>query len=163
MRHRKARRRLIQKPDHARILERNLVTSLILYEAIRTTRSRARVIQPIIDRLISNAKKQETHNAIRSLNAFVMDKNASRKVMQVFCERYKTRTSGFTSVKAVGARKGDGAQLVDLTLIDAELGTQDRVPEVKEVKPKAAKTVKTVKKTATPAAVAKTEAAPSTK
>ena len=121
------------------------------------------MIQPIIDRLISNAKKQETHNAIRSLNAFVMDKNASRKVMQVFCERYKTRTSGFTSVKAVGARKGDGAQLVDLTLIDAELGTQDRVPEVKEVKPKAAKTVKTVKKTATPAAVAKTEAAPSTK
>jgi large subunit ribosomal protein L17 len=142
MRHRKSRRRLTQKPDHARLLERNLVTSLLLYEAIRTTRSRARVIQPIIDRLISNAKKQETHVAIRSLNAFVTDTNASRKVMQVFLDRYKTRTSGFTTVKAVGARKGDGAQLVDLTLIEAELGTQTRIPEVKETKVKAKKTVK---------------------
>ncbi len=142
MRHRKSRRRLTQKPDHARLLERNLVTSLLLYEAIRTTRSRARVIQPIVDRLISNAKKQETHNAIRSLNAFVTDKNASRKVMQVFLDRYKTRSSGFTTVKAVGARKGDGAQLVDLTLIEAELGTQTKTVEVKEKKVKAPKTAK---------------------
>lgn len=142
MRHRKSRRRLTQKPDHARLLERNLVTSLFLYEAIRTTRSRARVIQPIVDRLISNAKKQETHNAIRSLNAFVTDKNASRKVMQVFLMRYKARTSGFTTVKAVGARKGDGAQLVDLSLIEAELGTQTVVAEAKETK----KTARTSKK-----------------
>lgn len=139
MRHQKSRLRLIQKPDHARLMERNLVTSLILYEAIRTTRNRARVVRAIIDRLISNAKRQETHVAVRSLNAYVTDVNASRKVMQIFIDRYKTRTSGFTTVKAAGARKGDGAQLVDLMLIDAELGTQTKVPEVKEKKVKAPK------------------------
>jgi large subunit ribosomal protein L17 len=143
MRHQKSRLRLIQKPD---LMERNLVTSLFLYEAIRTTRNRARVVRAIVDRLISNAKRQETHVAIRSLNAYVTDKNASRKVMQVFCDRYKTRTSGFTTVKAVGARKGDGAQLVDLMLIDAELGTQTRVPEEKA--PKAKKTAAPKKTTA---------------
>lgn len=115
------------------------MTSLFLYEAIRTTRNRARVIQGIVDRLIATAKRQDTHVAIRSLNAYVTDKNASRKVMQVFKDRYKTRTSGFTIVKAAGARKGDGAQLVDLMLVDAEIGTPKAAPAKKETKPKAAK------------------------
>jgi large subunit ribosomal protein L17 len=133
MRHRKSRLRLNQKPAHAKQLERNLVTSLLLYEAVRTTRKRAKVIQPIVDRLITNAKRQTAHVAIRGLNAFVTDKNASRKVMEVLKERYKTRPSGFTSMKAVGARKGDGAQLVDLTLMDAVV-VSTRVPDSEETK-----------------------------
>lgn len=135
MRKQTSRLRLTQKPAHSRLLQRNLVTSLFLYEAIRTTKARARIVQAIVDRLISNAKRQETHVAVRSLNAYVTDTNASRKVMEVLRERYKTRTSGFTTVKAAGARKGDGAQLVDLMLIDAEIGT----PAVAEKAPKAKK------------------------
>ncbi|HVW66593.1 MAG TPA: 50S ribosomal protein L17 [Candidatus Peribacteraceae bacterium] len=134
MRHRKSRLRLTQKPDHARLLQRNLVTSLLLYEAIRTTRQRAKVVQPIVDRLITTAKKQTPHVAIRSLNAVLLDKNASRKVMEVLTDRYKNRVSGFTTIKAVGARKGDGAQLVDLSLIDA-VTTSSAAPAEK---PKAA-------------------------
>ncbi len=122
MRKQTSRLRLTQKPDHSRLLQRNLVTSLFLYEAIRTTKARARIVQAAVDRLISTAKRQETHVAIRSLNAYVTDKNASRKVMEVLKNRYKNRTSGFTTLKAAGARKGDGAQLVDLMLIDAEVG-----------------------------------------
>lgn len=132
MQHRRSSRlRLNQKPDHARLLQRNLVTSLVLYESIRTTRKRAKVIQPMIDRLISTAKRVNTHNAIRSLNAVVTDKNASRKIMEVLVKRYATRPSGFTTLKAVGARKGDGAELVDLTLVDRE--------EPKAAEPKAKK------------------------
>ncbi|UPA22811.1 bL17 family ribosomal protein [Candidatus Peribacteria bacterium] len=142
MRKQTSRLRLTQKPAHSRLLQRNLVTSLFLYEAIRTTKARARIVQTIVDRLISTAKRQETHVAVRSLNAYVTDTNASRKVMEVLRERYKTRTSGFTTLKAAGARKGDGAQLVDLMLIDAEIGTQ-----VVEKAPKAKKTP--AKKTAT--------------
>lgn len=134
MRKQTSRLRLIQKPAHSRLLQRNLVTSLFLYEAIRTTKSRARIVQAIADRLISNAKRMETHVAVRSLNAYVTDVNASRKVMQVFKNRYKNRTSGFTTIKAAGARKGDGAQLVDLMLIDAEIGTPvvEKAPAAKK-------------------------------
>lgn len=140
MRHQKSRLRLTQKPDHSRLLQRNLVTSLFLYEAIRTTKSRARVIQGIVDRLITKAKNQETHVAVRSLNAYVTDRNASRKVMEVFRDRYKTRTSGFTIVKAAGARKGDGAELVDLTLVDAELTPAvEKAPKAASAKATAAK------------------------
>lgn len=119
-----------------------MVTSLLLYERIRTTRKRARVIQPIVDKLISNAKRQEKHVAIRTLNAFVTDKNASRKMMDVLKERYGKRASGFTSMKAVGARKGDGAELVDLSLVDAVLGSQDKKEEGKAEKKLAKKTSK---------------------
>jgi large subunit ribosomal protein L17 len=138
MRHKAHRNRLIQKPDHARMIQRNLVTSLFLYEEVRTTRRRARVIQPLVDDLITKAKKQTSRIAIRSINAFVTDKNASRKLMEVLKDRYATRPSGFTSLKAVGARKGDGAELVDLVLVDRETAKKETAAAPKK-KPAAKK------------------------
>ena len=128
MRHRRSKQRLTQKPDHAWLLQRNLVTSLFLYEAVRTTRKRAKVVQPIVDRLIAQAKVKKPYLAIRFLNQFVTDKNASRKVMEILVSRYASRPSGFTRMVPVGARKGDGAQLVDLSLIDADIGQRTAIP-----------------------------------
>lgn len=119
MRHRIARNRLIQKPAHAKMLVRNLVTSLLLHENIRTTRSRADRVRPLIDRLITVAKTKTPSLAIRAINRVVTDKNACRKVMEVLRDRYKTRSSGMTRMVAVGSRRGDGAMLVDVSLIDA--------------------------------------------
>lgn len=144
MRHRSSRLRLNDKPDHSRSLQRNLVTSLFLYETIRTTRKRARVIQPIVDSIITTAKTKTPHIAIRAVNPLLSDKNASRKLMEVFTKRYSGRTSGFTRMVAVGARKGDGAELVDLTLVDADIRTNpsdakaEKVAAKKPTKKKAA-------------------------
>lgn len=118
MYHRRSRNRLKQKPGHARLIRRNLATSLLLYESIRTTRKRAKVVQPIIDRLIHTAKTQEPQRAIRAINAIVLDKNACRKLMEVFVHRFEKRSSGFTRIVPVGARQGDGAKLVDLVLLE---------------------------------------------
>jgi len=148
MYHKRSRLRLTQKPDHARLLTRNLVTSLLLYEAIRTTRKRARVIQPLVDRLITTAKKKEPSIAIRQINAFVTDKNASRKLIQVLAKRYAARPSGFTKSAPAGARKGDGAELVDLTLVDAQIGAS-ALPAAKKKEEKASAKTSTKKK-ATP-------------
>lgn len=142
--HRRAGHRLNQKPAHARSLERNLVTSLVLYEAIRTTRKRARVIQPIFDGLITAVKTKEPQLAIRYLNRVVTDRNASRKLMEVFKDRFSQRSSGYTRIVAVGSRKGDGAELVDLTLMDTEKVVA--APAKKEKTMKAAKTTKAPKK-----------------
>jgi large subunit ribosomal protein L17 len=117
MQHRKSRLRLNKKPHHARMIERNLVTSILLYEAVRTTRKNAKVVQPIVDRLITVAKKQEPRLAIRAINRFVTDENACRKLLEVFKGRYQSRPSGFTTIKPAGSRKGDGAELVDVALI----------------------------------------------
>ena len=105
MRHRTTRFRLTQKPAHSRLLQRNLVTSLLLYEVVRTTRSRAKVVQPVVDRLITIAKRKSPQQAIRAINAYVTDRNACRKIMEVLVGRYAKRPSGLTRV--------------DLSLIDA--------------------------------------------
>ena len=52
--HRRSRLRLGKKQDVARQMLRNLVTSILLYESIRTTRKRAKVVQPMVDHLIAD-------------------------------------------------------------------------------------------------------------
>ena len=121
MRHRKSRVRLGKKPALARAMERNLVTSVLLYESVRTTKVRAKVVQPIIDRLIAQAKLNPDQVAIRAINRVVTDANACRKIIEVLKKRYAKRPSGFTRIVPAGSRKGDGASLVDLTMLDAEL------------------------------------------
>ena len=120
MRHRDARLRLTQKPAHARMLKRNLVTSLLLYEKVRTTRVRAKAVQPVVDRLITIAKTKPSSVAIRAINRIVTDKNASRKIIEVFKDRYADRSSGLTRMEPVGVRRGDGAMLVDLMLMEGK-------------------------------------------
>ena len=110
--------KLGRKPAQRTNLIRNLVTSLILYESIRTTKSRAKAIQPVLDRMITKAKSRPPHIAVRYLNRVVTDNNASRKIFEVYVERFKNRTSGFSSIKPLGLRKGDGAELVEISLVD---------------------------------------------
>ncbi|MBU0458314.1 bL17 family ribosomal protein [Patescibacteria group bacterium] len=129
MRHQKSRLRLKQKPAHARMMKRNLVTSLLLYESIRTTKNRAKVVQPVIDKLVRVANTRPPHIAIRYINQLVTDKNACRKIMEVYKDRYSSRTSGLTRMVPAGARKGDGAELVDLSLVDGVDSPGDRNPE----------------------------------
>lgn len=101
------------------MLLRNLITSLFLYETVRTTEARARAMQPIIDRMIAKSKTSPPHIAVRFLNRIVTDKNAAKKMFEVFVPRYDKRTSGFTRFSPVGLRKGDGARLVEISLVDS--------------------------------------------
>ncbi|TSC80686.1 MAG: 50S ribosomal protein L17 [Candidatus Peregrinibacteria bacterium Gr01-1014_25] len=139
MRHRRSRIGIPGKPDRARMMARNLVTSILLYESIRTTRKRAKAVQPMVDRLIALAKRSSKREAIRSLMQVVTDDNACRKTLEVFVPRYAHRPSGFTRIVPVGLRKGDGAQLVDLVMMDQVSGQQ------------AASSGKRAKKVSTPA------------
>ncbi len=120
MRHRHSRLRLRYKPAHSRMLQRNLVTSLLLYESIRTTKKRAEVVRPIVDRVITIAKTKRPVLAIRAINALVTHKNACRKTMEVLKQRYASRLSGFTRIVPLGCRNGDGAEVVMMQLVDAE-------------------------------------------
>src|SRR3989338_6147595 len=129
MRHRHSRLRLRHKPAHSRQLTRNLVTSLLLYESIRTTKKRAEVIQPMVERIITLSKTKQPQLAIRSINKVVTHKNACRKTMEVFRERFADRTSGYTRMKPLGLRQGDGAMLVQLELMPGKEGKTDAKPE----------------------------------
>lgn len=61
------------------------------------------------------------------------DINASKKVIEVLKDRYAKRSSGFTRMTPVGQRQGDGALLVDLSLVDSveptEKATEEKTPK----------------------------------
>lgn len=116
MRHRHSRLRLNQKPKHARMVLRNLATSLLLYESIRTTEKRAQVVRPLVERLVRIARAKTPREAIRSINRVVTDASACRKLLELYRGAEVGRTGGLTRITPLGARKGDGASLVEISL-----------------------------------------------
>jgi len=96
---------------------RNLATSIVLYEKVKTTRSKAKLVKPIVEKIITKAKKQSIPVAMRSLNAYFTDKNATKKLTRELLERYKDRQSGYLRVTPLGFRAGDAAPMVQIELI----------------------------------------------
>jgi large subunit ribosomal protein L17 len=96
---------------------KNLTVSIILYEKVKTTESKAKLVKPIVDRLIAAAKKQDLSTAMRSLNGYLPDSNASKKIARDLSERYKDRSSGFTRITPLGFRSGDAAPMVQIELV----------------------------------------------
>ncbi|MBI2636416.1 50S ribosomal protein L17 [Candidatus Peregrinibacteria bacterium] len=129
MRHRISRLRLRHKPAHSRSLLRNLITSVLLYESVRTTKKRAEVAQPLVERIITVAKNKDPRGAIRSINAVVTHVNACKKVMEVLKERYAKRSSGYTRIVPLGLRHGDGAKMVELSLVDSKTDGNSSLPK----------------------------------
>ena len=103
--------------DHRRALLKNLCTSLVMKESLRTTRLKAKGLQAFIDRAISIAKKKVPMNAYRLLKSYVYKEETAKKLISVLKERYKDRTSGFTRINAIKNRVGDNAKLVQIDLI----------------------------------------------
>ena len=56
-------------------------------------------------------------NAIRKINKIVLDKNASKKLMEELNKRYAEKNSGYTRVVDLGMRKGDAAPISQIELI----------------------------------------------
>ena len=117
MRHRVKTTRLNRDKAHLDSMLRNLATTIILYEKVKTTQSKAKAVKPIVDRLITGAKKQSLPVAMRTLNAYLMDKNASKKLIRELLKRYEKRDSGFLRLIPLGYRVGDSAPMVQIELI----------------------------------------------
>ncbi len=117
MRHQKKKLKIGRDQDHKESLKRNLVTQLFLHERIKTTARKAEFAIPLAERLISSALQLEGFNAVRALKRYITSDIASRKVLEVYKDRYKNRKSGFTRVTKLSFRKGDNAPLVLLELV----------------------------------------------
>lgn len=117
MRHGKKRKSLNMQRDERKALLRNLATSIILFESVKTTTARAKQVQPIVEDLITKAKTKDTVSAIRQIKQVVMDEKAGKKLMEVLKDRYKDRTGGYTRIVKVGHRAGDAAEMVQIQLV----------------------------------------------
>jgi len=116
MRHRNAGRKLGRKTPHRISMFRNLVTSLLDKERVRTTLPRAKEVRPIAERMITLGKRESLH-ARRQALAFVKDPEVVAKLFKTLAPRFAERNGGYTRIIRLGFREGDGARMAILELI----------------------------------------------
>ncbi len=117
MRH-KVKKTILNKPRGQRdLLIRNLATSLIIHEKIKTTEAKAKALKPVMDKLINTAKNKDKVIAIREIKKTVTTDLGVKKLMEVISKKYENRQSGYTRIIKLGFRAGDAAPLVQIELI----------------------------------------------
>ncbi|MEM7494224.1 MAG: 50S ribosomal protein L17 [Pseudomonadota bacterium] len=119
MRHGIAHRKLNRTASHRKAMFANMAASLIEHEQIVTTLPKAKEMKPFMDKLITLAKKGDLH-ARRQAISKVRDKDAVKKLFEVFGERYKDRNGGYTRVLKAGFRYGDNAPRAVIELVDRD-------------------------------------------
>jgi large subunit ribosomal protein L17 len=117
MRHRVAGVKLGRSPAHRRALFRNLVTTLLEHEAIRTTDAKAKELRRWADRMITLGK-QGTLHARRRAAAIIRSRSVLKKLFDDIAPRNAARQGGYTRVVKLGGRPGDAAALSVIELVE---------------------------------------------
>jgi len=116
MRHRKTTKTLDRKKAPREALLRNLATSVILYEKVKTTKAKAKVVKPLIEKMITLGKKNTLASRRQALKFFYIE-NPVKKIFDELAPRYKDRQGGYTRITKLGFRKGDSAEIVMIELV----------------------------------------------
>src|SRR5690606_1251636 len=117
MRHRQAGRHLGRDTAHRKALYRNLVTDLLRYERITTTQAKAKEIRPMAEKIITLGKRGDLH-ARRQALRFVYDKKVVGHGFEELAPRMRERRGGYLRITALEPRKGDGAKMATIELVD---------------------------------------------
>jgi len=121
MRHRRRGKHLGRTPAHRRALRRNLASSLILHERIRTTLAKAKEVRPFIERLVTLARKGTLAHFRRAL-ALLNDKRMVQKLFREIGPRYKDRPGGYVRILRLAdeeRRLGDNAPQAIIEFVGA--------------------------------------------
>ena len=119
MRHRKQGRKLNRTASHRKAMLRNLVTSLMEQEAVRTTDAKAKEARRTAERMITLAKRGDLHARRQALRV-VRSRAVVTKLFDEIAPRYAARNGGYTRIVKIGERRGDGAGISLLQLVQGE-------------------------------------------
>lgn len=116
MRHLRKRKQIGSDASHRRALLRNLATEILKHEKITTTRTRAREVRPVVERIITLAKRGDLH-ARRQISELVTDREVVNKLFAEITPRYQERPGGYTRILKLNPRQGDAAPMVLIELV----------------------------------------------
>ena len=116
MRHRKKEIKISSRFGHRKMLLRNLASSLLFYEKMETTLTKAKLLQSYVEKLITLAKI-DTIASRRLATRKLTHKTSVKKLFEVIGPRYKDRQGGYTSVYKSSTRQGDRAKLALISLL----------------------------------------------
>ncbi len=120
MRHLRSGSKLKRDAGSRKALLKGLVTSVIEHERVVTTVPKAKAIKPLVDKMITLAKRDTLHSR-RQAAAFLETPAAVKKLFDKLGTRFGQRSGGYTRVVRLGWRKGDGAEQAIIELVGSEL------------------------------------------
>lgn len=120
MRHRVGGYKLKRDKDQRKMLLRNLVTAVVERDRIVTTITKAKAIQPLVENMVTLAKK-DTLASRRRAAAFLMTPDSVKRLFDEVGSKFGQRAGGYTRIVRVGPRKGDGAEMAILEFVGTTL------------------------------------------
>jgi len=134
MRHARGYRRLNRTHEHRKAMFANMAGSLIEHEQIKTTLPKAKELRPIVEKLITLAKRGDLH-ARRQAAAQLKQDMHVQKLFDVLGPRFAERQGGYIRVLKAGFRYGDMAPMAIIEFVDRDVdakGAADRAREEAE-------------------------------
>lgn len=116
MRHRKKGKTLGRKKAPREAMLRNLATSVVLYETVKTTEAKAKAIKPIVEKYVTKSRDNSLHTR-RQLLSYFYDEKAVNKLLEELGPRFKDRPGGYMRITKIGQRQGDAARVVQLEFV----------------------------------------------
>ncbi|MCX7346026.1 MAG: 50S ribosomal protein L17 [Alphaproteobacteria bacterium] len=132
MRHGFRGRRFNRTAEHRTAMFANMSAALIKHEQIVTTLPKAKDLRPVVEKLVTLAKKGSLH-ARRQALAEVRDETQVKKLFEVLAARYKDRHGGYLRIMKAGFRYGDSAPMAVIEFVDRDVNArgQDSGPSNK--------------------------------
>ena len=119
MKHKIKGKKLNRTSSHRKALFKNMAQAIIKHEQIITTLPKAKTMKPIVDKLITLAKKGSLH-AKRQAYSKLRDDKMVTKLFGTLATRYADRAGGYTRVLKAGYRYGDAAAMAVIELVDRD-------------------------------------------
>ena len=119
MRHARGYRRLNRTHEHRKALFANMAGSLIEHEQIKTTLPKAKELRPIVEKLVTLAKRGDMHARRIAASRLKEDKDVA-KLFDVLGPRYADRQGGYVRVLKAGFRYGDMAPMAIIEFVDRD-------------------------------------------
>ena len=119
MKHKIKGKKLNRTSSHRKALFKNMAQAIIKHEQKLTTLPKAKTMKPIVEKLITLAKKGSLH-AKRQAYSKLRDDKMVTKLFGTLATRYADRAGGYTRVLKAGYRYGDAAAMAVIELVDRD-------------------------------------------
>ena len=128
-------RKLGRPTAHRNAMLRGLVTYLLENGSVETTLSRAKEVRSLAEKMITLGKKN-TLASRRAALAYITKEEVVTKVFTELASLYENRNGGYTQIFKLGPRRGDGAEMAIIKLVDYVKPVADDKSKKKETKEK---------------------------
>jgi large subunit ribosomal protein L17 len=147
-------KRLGGSPAHQRLILANLATSLFEHGRITTTETKARMLRPVAEKLITKAKRGDLHNR-REVLKTIRDKSVVHTLFTEIAPTFEERPGGYTRITKIAPRKGDNAPMAVIELVtekyDPKPARTKKAEPKKKAEPEEATPVPAAEETEAPA------------